>query len=82
MFRTRLSVTVLEARENPSGPTLIDPIAITAPSTDPAVTVTAPTTTDTAADIGTAIVGGATGAITPASPITDLNGITKTPLLP
>ncbi len=76
--RTRLTFLALESRENPSGPTVVEPIVITPPTTDTGITAPAETISNTAGDIGAAIINGATGGSS--GYMNDVNGIYKIPL--
>lgn len=77
MLRTRLFVQDLEARDNPSGPTPIDPYG----------NDTTPAQTDTTGS-GNVLISIVTSVTTAASTTTtstdttDVNSIYKTPLLP
>ena len=81
-FRARLSLTALEARENPSVPTL-DPFGGTAPPPTDPVTLTA-VPTDPAAVAEAAALAGVTFAPIPppVDPLLGNNTIYNVPLLP
>lgn len=83
-FRARLSLTALEARENPSVPT-VDPFGGTAPPpADPSTVVLPPlpTPTDPAAVAEAAAIAGATLTPAPIDPLLGNNSVYKIPLLP
>jgi hypothetical protein len=87
-FRARLSLFALEARENPSGPTPIDPTGgTTVPqaSTDPALVAATPTdpatTTDPAALAAAAASAGAAAGVSGTNVLTQNNTVTNQPLV-
>ena len=70
-LRTRLSVLNLEARDNPSGPDLIDPYGAVA---------TPVVTTNTTVAVDTTIAGVVGGATAVGTTTTDANSIYKVPV--
>ncbi|AWM36446.1 hypothetical protein GobsT_57500 [Gemmata obscuriglobus] len=75
MNRARLSLFALENRENPSGPTPIDPIGLPGPApTEPPPPP--PPTTPAIIDIGIAVGTTIINTI-PTTPPDDVNSITK-----
>jgi hypothetical protein len=78
-FRTRLSVLWLESRENPSGPTPIDPVGDPTP---PPPTGTTTTTVDPATQAAIDAAAAAIAAMTTTTTTTTTNTIYNTPTVP